>query len=201
MAKTKILPIQVSPKIAHGIPDHHESLTNPNITDYNMPVLQADAPTIINVVNGSVLANNVPTSYEASFIIGGQFNEVAKTWIDTFPSGYPYDRTQYDEGCSVYSLQQLNSTTNNWSAFGYNSSTQSTGSDGWVFWQSGSSSTTTSTKNTVDINEESFSNGIKVSAWGIGQFPIEFGQWCKFLDLSISPLCLPPIQFRPFVFR
>src|SRR5271163_4784857 len=102
MVKAKILPIQVSLQIAPRIPDQHESLTNPNITDYNMPVLQADAPTVINVVNGSVLANNVPTSYEASFTIGGQFNQVAKTWIDTFPSDYPYNRTLYDEGCSVY---------------------------------------------------------------------------------------------------
>jgi hypothetical protein len=165
-----------------------------------MPVLQADAPTVINVVNGSVLANNVPTSYEASFTIGGQFNQVAKTWIDTFPSEYPYNRTRYDEGCSVYSVQELNSTTNNWSNFGYSSSTQSTGSDGWIFWQTSSSTTTTTTTNTVDINEQSFSKGITVSAWGIGQFPIEFGQWCKFLKLRPSPLPsssqIPPFHFR-----
>jgi hypothetical protein len=145
-----------------------------------MPVLQTDASTVISVANGSVLANNVPTSYEASYIIGGQFNQVAKTWIDTFPSDYPYDRTQYDEGRSVYSMSELNSTTNNWSTFGYNSSTQSTGSSGWIFWQTSSSSTSTSTKYTVNITEQSFTKGITVSAWGIGQFPIEFGQWCKF---------------------
>jgi hypothetical protein len=164
-----------------------------------MPVLQADAPTVISVANGSVLANNVATSFEASFSIGGQFNQVAKTWIDTFPSEYPYNRTRYDEGRSVYSVAELNTTTNNWSSFGYSSATQSTGSDGWIFWQTSSSTTTTTTKNTVNIDEHSFSKGITVSAWGIGQFPIELGQWCKFLNL-LPPYLSSSNPIPPFLF-
>jgi hypothetical protein len=121
--------------------------------------------------------------------------------IDTFPSEYPYNRTRYDEGYSVYSVQELNSTNSNWSNFGYSSFTQSTGSDGWIFWQTSSSTTTTTTTttttNTADINEQSFSKGIAVSAWGIGQFPIEFGQ-CKLLNLRLS--LLSSSQILPFHF-
>ncbi len=143
-----------------------------------MPILDADAPTVIDVVNGSVLANNQPTSFEAAFTLGGQFNTVAKNWIDTFPSEYPYDRRRYDQGRSTYSIMTINSTDNNWSSFGYSSSTQSTGSDGWIFWQSSSESTTTSSRQTVSIDESSFTRGISVSAWGVGTFPIQMGQWC-----------------------
>lgn len=145
-----------------------------------MGVLQADAPTVIGVSDGSTTGNNQATSFENSFSIGGQFNTVAKSWIDSFPAEYPGDRKRYDAGKSTYSVANITNTANNWSQFGYSSSTQSTGSDGWIFWQTSSSETDTTTKNVVDINEASFGSGITVSAWGIGQFPIELGQWCMF---------------------
>jgi len=157
-------------------------------SDYNMPILDADAPTVIDVVNGTVLANNQATSYEAAFALGGQFNTVAKHWIDTFPSEYPYDRTRYDEGKSTYTMHTMNSSTNDWSSLGYSSATVSTGSDGWIFWSSSSSTTTTSSHQTVSIDESAFGSGITVSAWGIGTFPIQMGEWCMWLS---TPRVLP----------
>lgn len=145
-----------------------------------MGVLQADASTVIGVSGGLADANTQATSFENAFSIGGQFNTVAKAWIDSFPSEYPGDRRRYDAGKSTYAVNNITHTTNNWSQFGYSSSTQSTGSSGWIFWSTGSSETDTTTRNVVNIDEASFGTGIEVSAWGIATFPIQYGQWCSY---------------------
>ncbi len=145
-----------------------------------MPALQVQEDVVVQIINGTVLANNQPTSFLPGWTIGGSFNTVAKEWIDTFPKDYPYDRTKYDQGKSTYSTLTVDGTTDNWSEFGYSSSTQTTGSNGWIFWSTKSTTTSTSSQTVVHINQTSFKSGISVSAWGIGTFPIQIGQWCMF---------------------
>jgi hypothetical protein len=66
-------------------------------------VLQADAPTIIDVTNGSTPPNDDPTAYSPAYTIGGSFNSVAEQWITTFPTSYPGSTTAYNAGASKYS--------------------------------------------------------------------------------------------------
>lgn len=147
-------------------------------------MLQADAPTIIDVTDGSTSPNDNPTSYSPAYTIGGSFNSVAEQWITTFPTSYPGSTAAYDAGASKYSISSLTTSNNNWSQYGYSSATQYTGSSGWFFWSESSSTTTTTTTNVVDISQSDFGTGITVSAWGIGKFPVSPGSWCKFLDSS-----------------
>ena len=145
-----------------------------------MGVLQASNPVIIGVSEGTITANGVPTSYDAEFAIGGDFNTVAGHWIKTFPSSYPASSTAYNAGSSTYSIKNLTTEQNNWSEYGYSSATASTGSNGWVFWSTSSSETETATITEVSINESEFGSGFTVSAWGIGTFPVQYGSWCTF---------------------
>ncbi|KAK3939647.1 hypothetical protein QBC46DRAFT_459560 [Diplogelasinospora grovesii] len=156
--------------------------------NYNMPVLQAEEDVIVEVVNGTLMANNQPTSFEASYSIGGSFNKIAKNWIDTFPKEYPYDRKRYDQGKSTYSVKTIDITKNNWAQYGYGSKTQSTGSDGWIFWSTKNTQTNTWSYKNVYVNETSFISGITVSAWGIGKFPIQKGQWYQGNPLATFPV-------------
>lgn len=142
-------------------------------------MLQVDAPTIAQVSNGSLATNTDPTSYQPAYTIGGNFNSVAQQWISTFPSSYPGNTAAYDAGASNYTILNLTVANNNWSQYGYSSATQSSGSNGWIFWSESSSTTTTTTTNIVDISESDFGTGITVSAWGIGKFPVSLGLWCK----------------------
>jgi hypothetical protein len=60
----------------------------------------------------------------------------------------------------------------------------------------------------VNIDTASFGTGITVSVWGIGQFPIDLGQWCMYplppytrqnciLTMMIRPRQSPPHLPRP----
>lgn len=159
-----------------------------NFPNYNMPLLSVDAPTVVQVINGTVLANNVPTSFEASWTIGGSFNTVGKKWIDTFPSEYPFNRVRYDAGRTTYTYKNITRTVNNWSNFGYGSSTVTTGSRGWIFWSKKKTTTNTWEHSDVKIDEKAFGSGIQVSVWGLGQFPIQTGQWYQGNPLRTYPV-------------
>lgn len=145
-----------------------------------MGVLQASNQVVIGVSGGTITANGQPTSYDAGFSIGGDFNTVAGHWIKTFPSSYPASSTAYDAGRSTYSIQNLTTEQNSWSDFGYSSATASTGSNGWVFWSTQSTATTTATNTQVSISEKDFGSGFTVSVWGVGTFPVQYGSWCTF---------------------
>jgi hypothetical protein len=152
-----------------------------------MPVVMTDEKTVLDVANGAVQGNNNPTSYLPAFSIGGQFDDVAKEWIDSFPSEYPYDRKRYDKGRSIYHSVDMSSTSNSWKEWGYTSDTATTGTDGWIFWSSKSTTTTTTSKNTVHIDAKSFGSGITVSIWRIGLFPVIKGQWCMYDPVPLVP--------------
>jgi len=161
---------------------------NVSYPNYNMGVLITDSSTVEGVSDGSTTPNSQASSYENAYIIGGQFNTVAKAWIDSFPPEYPGDRKRYDAGKSTYSIKNITSTSNDWSQFGWSQTTQSTGSDGWIFWQTKKTSTTTVTKHQLSIDRSSFGSGITVSVWGAAQFPINMGQWYQGNPLRTYPV-------------
>jgi len=142
-----------------------------------MPVVAAEEAVVSKVSNGTILVNGEPTSYAPGWFIGGNFNRVARNWIDTFPSEYPFDRKRYEQGKSSYSTLTIDINRDNWSKFNWGSKTQSTGSSGWIFWKKKNTSTNTWSTSVVSINETSFKSGITVNCWGIGTFPITTGQW------------------------
>ncbi|KAN0095013.1 hypothetical protein V8E51_015724 [Hyaloscypha variabilis] len=151
--------------------------TNVSYPNYNMGVLQASSEVVIGVSGGTITANGKPTSYDAGFSIGGDFNTVAGHWIETFPSSYPASSTAYDSGKSTYSIQNFTTEQSNWSDFGYSTATASTGSNGWIFWSTQSTETATATITQVSISEKDFGSGFTVSAWGVGTFPVQYGSW------------------------
>jgi len=149
---------------------------NSSFPNYNMPVVAAEEAVIQQVANGSITVNGQPTSYEPVWQIQN-FNRVAKQWIDTFPSEYPFNRRRYDQGKSSYSTVTVSLDREGWTKFGYGSRTQSTGSSGWFFWKKKNTATNTWSTTNININESSFKSGITVNVWGIGTFPISMGQW------------------------
>ncbi|GAB1311987.1 hypothetical protein MFIFM68171_02197 [Madurella fahalii] len=156
--------------VAKGVNSSH------SFPNFNMPVVATEEAVIEQIANGTITANGQPTSYKPVWTIGGAFNRVAKDWIDTFPTDYPYDRARYEKGMSKVSTSFINVTNDYWKKYGYGETTKKKGS-GLAFWKKKSSSTTTWSTTEVRINQTSFRNGITVNAWGVGTFPIQMGSW------------------------
>lgn len=160
------------------------------MSDFNMPTVEAEEAVVQQVANGTITVNGQPTNHKPSFSIGGSFNAVAKQWIDSFPSEYPYDRRRYDQGKSSFATLTIDTTKHNWSQFGYASSTKTSGSNGWIFWSKKKTTTNTWQSYSLNINETSFKSGITVNVWGIGRFPVSMGSW-----YTANPLRQWPVLF------
>lgn len=158
-----------------------------------MPVTQNNPGDIKGISTGAVESTTDATYYEPAYSIGGSFDSVVANWVKTFPTDYPASRKAYEAGRAFVSSST--STSYDWSRFGYSSSTKVlTTGGGWLFWSFRASGSQTDTTQTVDITHNDFTNGISVSAWGIGTFPISKGAWCK--------LCrIPPRHWWAFKYH
>ena len=122
-------------------------------------------------------ANSAALMYEPAFSIGGDFDTVVKSWVDTFPSAYPNDRTDFDKNATKITIAVSSSQSNSWESLGYSSSTTTTGSSGWIFWSYTNTQTNEEVSTSVNISRSDFSSDISVSLWGQASFPIQFGAW------------------------